>query len=201
MLKTTLMSAAIAAAAAPAIAGGLGEPAPQPTIAAPVMAAPMAPSSDWSGPYGGISLGYGDVSADPNIVGDDFNGLMYGVFAGYDFDFGSFVVGGELELSGSDISDDVSGIDVDSVARAKLRAGYDAGRFLPYITAGAAQLNTGGAIDESDTGYFYGIGADYKATERMRVGVEALRHEFQDFADTGVDLTADTISARVAFDF
>jgi len=193
-LATT--AAAVALSASMASAGNLSEPVVTPAPA-PIPPAPVVVSNDWTGFYVGGSLGYADVTEEGAAFDD--NGTTYGVHAGYDYDFGNFVVGGELELSGFDVSD--GGIDVDSVARAKLRAGYDAGAFLPYLAAGAAQLNTGGALDADDTGTFYGAGVDYMLSDSIRVGGEILRHDFDDYNGAGLNLDATTASVRVSFQF
>lgn len=192
------------ALATPAVAGNLSEPvvetAPAPVAMTP---APVSFGSDWTGFYAGGSLGYAGVTDDDDVFASDFEGLTYGVHAGYDYDFGSFVLGGELEISGFDLSDSNTGTDVDSVTRLKLRAGYDAGNFLPYIAAGAAQLNTSSGVlgSESDTGYFYGAGVDYRLGNGMRVGAEVLQHEFDDYAGSGIDADALTGNLRVSFEF
>ncbi|MEL6957563.1 MAG: outer membrane beta-barrel protein [Pseudomonadota bacterium] len=182
----------------PAGAGNLAEPVPEVApvpLPAPI---PVNTGGDWTGFYAGGSLGYADVEEDDpaNFSGD---GVTYGLHAGYDYDFGTFVLGGELELSGFDVSS--GGVDVDSVARAKLRAGYDAGAFLPYVTLGAAQLNTGGGLSGEDTGEFYGVGLDYQMDNGLRVGGEILDHSFDDFDGTGLNLGATTFNARVSFEF
>ncbi len=157
-------------------------------------------NGDWTGLYGGVSLGYGDVTGS-TVLGDDINGTTYGVFAGYQRDLGSVVFGGELEWSGTEWTDDTIGLDVDSVARAKVRVGYDAGAFLPYATIGAAQVATSGAVDDDDTGMFFGAGVDYSLGNGIILGAEVLQHEFDDYADTGIDVSATTITARVAYSF
>jgi opacity protein-like surface antigen len=157
-------------------------------------------NGDWTGLYGGVSLGYGDVTGS-TVLGDDINGTTYGVFAGYQRDLGSVVFGGELEWSGTEWTDETIGLDVDSVARAKVRVGYDAGAFLPYATIGAASVATSGAVDDDDTGMFYGAGIDYSLGNGIVLGAEILQHEFDDYADTGIDVSATTITARVAYSF
>jgi opacity protein-like surface antigen len=157
-------------------------------------------NGDWTGLYGGVSLGYGDVTGS-TVLGDDINGTTYGVFAGYQRDLGSVVFGGELEWSGTEWTDDTIGLDVDSVARAKVRVGYDAGAFLPYATIGAASVATSGAVDDDDTGMFFGAGVDYSLGNGIVLGAEVLQHEFNDYADTGIDVSATTITARVAYSF
>lgn len=198
-LVTSLMSTAALAftvAAGSASAGNIDEPviAPAPAPMAPM---PVSMGGDWGGFYAGGSLGYATASEDDPTVFDD-DGVTYGIHAGYDYDFGSFVLGGELELSGFDVEDGANSID--SVARAKLRAGYDAGDFMPYVTIGAAQLDIGG-LDATDTGPVYGLGMDYRYTDSIRIGGEVLKHEFNDFNDTGLDFDATTAAVRVSFDF
>jgi len=187
----------------PVAAGGLETPVFSPPPAPVPMAAPMAFGADWTGFYVGGSLGYADIDDDAATFGDQFDGLTYGAYAGYDYDFGSLVVGGELEISGFDVVDNSTATQIDSVARLKVRAGYDAGVFLPYVTAGVAQLKTSGAPlgDVDDTGAFYGVGVDYRLTDRIRVGGEVLQHEFDDYAASGINADALTAGARVAFEF
>ncbi|SLN17263.1 outer membrane protein [Pseudooctadecabacter jejudonensis] len=196
MIIALTSATALTAGATAATAGNISEPVVE-MAPAPVVVAPVPMGNDWTGFYAGASLGYAEASEDDETVFDG-DGATYGVHAGYDYDFGSFVLGGELEISAFDVSD--NDIDVDSVARAKLRAGYDAGAFLPYLTVGAAQLNTGGALDGDDTGSFYGVGMDYMMSDSIRVGGEILQHDFDDFEDA-VNLDATTASLRVSFQF
>lgn len=190
---------------APAFAGGYADPVATPVVAAPpapVMAAPVyTNASDWGGFYGGASLGYADVEGD-TVLGTDISGMTYGLHGGYNYDMGSYVIGGELEYSmANDITDDTTGLEADSVLRAKARFGYDAGAFMPYATIGAAQLTTSGAVDDSDTGYLYGVGVDYKLRDNVVLGAEVLQHRFDDYADTGINVSALTAEARVSFRF
>jgi len=204
MFKPTMIAAALAAVSAPAFAGGLTPAAPEPVVQAPVavMPAPVA-SADWSGAYVGAQLGYGDFQGESDLGSeDDLTGQTYGVFAGYQQDLGRFVVGGELAYDDvSGIGSDTFGIDGDSLISAKVRLGYDAGRFLPYVTLGGAQLATTGAVDDSDTGYLYGLGADYALTDSWRIGVEANQYQFDDFADSGIDISGTNVDLRVSFAF
>ena len=47
--------------------------------------------------------------------------LIYGLHAGYNYDLGNFVVGGQIDYDWTQISDSGSGIDLDNVARMKAR--------------------------------------------------------------------------------
>lgn len=187
------------APAAPAFAGGIGEPIAEPDVmAAPIAMAP-APM-DWSGFYAGAQLGYGNV--DSNGGGLDGYGALAGVLGGYRFDFGQTVAGVELDYDWSNV-DLAGGPDsLDSVARLKFSAGREFGRALVYGTLGAAKANaTVGGADLSDTGYFGGVGMDYAISDRLGVGGELLQHKFNDFDGSGVDLDATTIKARVFLQF
>ena len=159
-----------------------------PAAAAPVpMTVAPAPTlgDEWTGGYAGVQLGYGDVDASGGADGDDF---LYGVHVGYNYDFGTFVPGGELDYDLTDI-DLGGGVDVDDVARLKVKAGYDVGQALGYVTAGVAEADTSLG---SESGEFYGIGVSYQITDQHTVGAELLEHNFDDISGTGVDADATT---------
>jgi outer membrane immunogenic protein len=197
-MKTIAILLASATLAMPAFAGGMTTPEPEPEIvAAPAY---VAPSSDWSGFYAGAQVGYGDL--DSNGAGLDGTGNLYGVHAGYRWDFGQYVAGAELDWDNSDIDLGAAGDTLDDVTRLKLMAGADLGRALVYGTAGAAHASaTVGGADLSDTGYFYGAGVDFAVSDRWTVGGELLQHNFNDFDSSGVDIDATTVSARVSLRF
>lgn len=189
-------SAAVAAVlvSGAAHAGGYVAPVVE-TAPAPVVAPVVAPVSDWTGFYAGLQYGQGDLDAslDGESVSEDFD--AYGVHAGYNRDFGQFVLGGEL---------DYNRIEVDNAGNADLvrlrgRAGYDLGRFLPYVSLGAAHLDDG---EGSETTVTYGLGADFKVTERFVVGAEYTRQDFDDVMNvSGADLDTDMVQLRASFRF
>ena len=80
--------------------------------------------------------------------------------------------------------------------------GVDLGRTLVYATAGAAygEATVAGATLK-DNGYFGGLGVYYAITDKFTVGGEYLVHKFDNFDNSGVDLKADTLSAKVSFKF
>lgn len=164
--------------------------------------APMSyqPSFSWSGPYAGAQLGYGFADADNGVDG---NGIVGGVHAGYNYDLGGFVVGaeGDFDFSGVDFDDGAG--DVDGIARGKLRAGVPIGRAMPYLAAGGAYAygDIDGAGDVSDLGWIAGGGADFAVTDQVIVGGEYLYHKFDNFDDSGIDVTAHTVRAKASFKF
>jgi opacity protein-like surface antigen len=203
------IASALALTAAPALAGGIAEPAPAPAV---VPTAPVAaPGMDWTGPYGGIGVDadiFDSLTEDEDTSGD---GMLGGIFAGYRYDFGNYVVGAEIDHNAADIDvevelDDGSIADgsFDRLTRLGVEAGYDAGRALFYGTVGAANANIELAGDDSNSnGFFYGIGMDYAVTEQITVGAELLQHEFDDFDIGGdsVDVDATTFGVNAAFRF
>ena len=176
-----------------AMAGSLDTPVEDPVMTVPVQAAPVILGGDWTGGYSGLSIG--QLSADADDLEDDET--VYGLHGGYDYDFGQFVVGGELDWqTGDNIA--LGAVDVDNVLRAKLRGGYDLGRTLIYGTVGAAQLSTD--IGD-DTGIVGGLGVEYMVTDQFSVGGEYLAHRLEDFDDTDLDIDANTVSLRGSFRF
>lgn len=197
MFRTLTLSAAALVAAAPAIAGGFDTAVVAQAPVAPVAVvtpAPVVSQSDWTGFYVGGDLSYGQLSSDDFT--NEGDGYLTGLHAGYQRDLGRVVIGAELEHDWGSI--DIEGLDteVDRVARAKLRVGFDAGRFLPYATAGVARASLSGAIDEDVDGNFYGAGVEVQLNERFSTGVEYLRHQFDDVGAAGVSADVSTIGLR-----
>ncbi|WP_323783751.1 outer membrane protein [Thalassovita sp.] len=193
--RLSLATMGAALIAAPALAGSPVAPPAEPVITTP--APVVSTGGDWTGAYGGLSLGYGDVSTTgtSTLSGDDVIG---GLSLGYDYDFGQFVLGAGLDYDVSNI--DLNGTDtLDSIGRLKLRAGYDLGRGLIYATGGVAQASLASMGD--DTGYFAGIGYEHMLTDNISVGGEVLYHAFDNFNGSGTDVEATTASAKVNFRF
>lgn len=196
-MKHSLVLGALAAlAAGPVLAGNIDEPTPEPTLATPV-AAPSFTAPDWSGGYVGAQLGYGTVDTD-NAGGADGDGVIGGLHAGYSWDLGNWVVGGEADFDFSDISLSDGAGDLDSVGRLKVKAGYDLGSTLVYGTAGAAFAE---ADLGNDTGYVVGAGVTRRLTDNILLGGEVLYHGFDDYDNSGIDVEATTATARLSFQF
>ncbi len=176
-----------------AFAGNLAEPVVEATVAEPVYQA-LPVTGEWTGFYGGLNLGYSDIDGTGNLDGND---NTYGAHIGYDYDFGKYVLGAELEYDKTDIDLDGGGT-ADNIARLKLRGGYDLGKTLIYATAGAARMDTSFG---HDTGGFVGIGAAYKVTDSFTVGGELLEHRFKDIGGSGADADATTFNLRGSYRF
>jgi outer membrane immunogenic protein len=136
-----------------------------------VKAAPMmAPVFTWTGPYVGISGGYG--------WGDsrsfDIDGALLGVTAGYNWQMNQVVFGVEGDINWSDISGrggcgagTICTVDNNWLGTVRGRLGWAAGQFMPYVTGGLAF----GDIDVRRTGFGRNDSTEFGWT--LGAGVEA----------------------------
>lgn len=135
---------------------------------------------------------------------DDEGGADLGLRAGYDWQFGSFVVGGLIEAGATDVNDAVSAFsttparytmvrEINYLAAARARAGFATNNLLFYGTAGLAyadvehSFNTSNGVNtftdrdsDSLTGYQIGAGAEMAISPRWRAGVEYIRTSLDD---------------------
>ena len=198
-MKKLAIILSASALSAPAFAGGLSTPVVEPVVT-PAPAPVYMPSTDWSGFYAGGQVGYGDI--DSNGAGLDGHGWGGGVHAGYRWDLGKTVLGveGSYDKFDTDLGGNLGTLD--NVTRLKLMAGADLGKTLVYATTGVAWADaTVGGASLSDNGYFLGAGLDYALNDKWTVGGEVLAHKFDNFDNSGVDLDATTVAAKVSFRF
>ncbi len=208
MNNKALIATLIFGGATTAMAGGYSAPMVE---AEPIAAiAPAVDTSDWTGFYGGVQLGGVDLSlglpgamvdTDGLHVGAD--GHHYGLHVGYLRDYGQFVAGAELSYDKADDFDLPVNLEGELI-RAKLLAGYDSGKFLPYAAISFARL--GGELDGESwdgTGFGYGAGAKFMATPRVMLGIEWMTNEFDLDVIEGQELDLDfgTISLSASYRF
>lgn len=167
------------------------------SLACLILMGSAAFAETWSGPYGGVQLGYSELDASGAST-EDGEGVVGGIHVGYDVDLGSYIVGGELDYDSAGI-DLGSGPDsIDAVTRLKVRAGSGAGSTLIYGTAGLALIDS--SLGD-DSGYFVGAGVGQEFGDNVVLGGEVLFHNFEDVDGSGVDLEATTLSLRASFRF
>ncbi|NRB05326.1 MAG: outer membrane beta-barrel protein [Rhodobacteraceae bacterium] len=176
-----------------AFAGDLGSSVVEPVVTQPP-ASGISFGSDWTGPYAGLQLGQLDATASDGLSGDD---LALGAHAGYRFDFGRVVIGGEVDFdrAGTNLG---AGLELDSILRGKVQAGLDFGSAFAYVTGGVAELDS--SIGD-DTGEFYGLGLSYRLSDRFTVGGEVLEHNFKRVGGGPTDVDATTVTVRGSLNF
>ncbi|MXQ12450.1 outer membrane protein [Microvirga makkahensis] len=217
MKKILLSSVALLGLTAGAMAADL----PSRYAPAPVVAA--VPVFTWTGFYVGAQAGYAwgedearvlvdGVDVTPTFVvgGTDFDtdGFVGGVHAGYNVQFGSFVVGleGDIEAAGIDgdrtfndvlVAGDAftTSTDINFQGSLRARAGVAFDRALVYATGGLAFANfentysyNNGAgtivtedFDDTQWGWTIGAGVEYAFTNNLTARVEYRYTQFDNF--------------------
>jgi len=150
-------------------------------------------AGDWTGGYVGLQTGL--INSDAATGGGT---TAYGVHGGYDFTFGSMVLGGELELSRMGLARADGTELLGNVGRIKLRAGRDFGSTMAYAIMGGV---SGDSPTGSETGVVYGLGVATRIGTRMTLSGEALRQVFDNYANGGASLKTDSFNLRVSFRF
>jgi outer membrane immunogenic protein len=204
----------LAGTAALALTAAAAQAADLPSRVAPVAPIAAVPMFTWTGFYVGGQVGfqfndnddngyYGAVYPYGYGFGDDSNdGFVAGAHAGYNFQFGSFVVGAEADIEGVFGDDDDDGyygyayapayygyghgngsLDWQGSVRARLGFAFD--RVLVYGTAGVAFGGFGGGNgyygypyyygghgDDTATGWTVGLGVEYAFTNNLTARLE-----------------------------
>lgn len=200
-MKITLYAGVASLVVSAAFAGGYTAPVADIEPVAVTEVAEVRADADWTGFYAGLQYGQGSTEASAlgvSVDTGDFDAL--GLHAGYLRDFGQFIAGGELSYDNVELDDfDGSG----DLWRLRGRAGYDMGKFQPYVTLGVARLSDD---DVSETGFTYGIGAEYLVANNFSFGIEYSRTDFSDVAEdetgiSGIDLEADLVQIRASYRF
>ena len=147
----------------------------------------------WTGLYAGGSLGYGFgtiTTNAPGNPGNDLRGFEGGAQAGFNYDLGGLVIGGEIDgqLANVNYSQTLTGVgtsgfSVDYFGSARARLGFTYNEIMPYITGGVAGGQAtgkfealGGTFSQSNfhTGWTAGAGVEVAATDNVTVKLEYL---------------------------
>jgi len=202
--KFIAAAAALMAAGSPAFAADL----------AMTQVEPVAPLViyNWSGFYVGADIGYAWASADAHADGPftgsidlspDADGVVGGVYVGYNAQFNQLVVGIEADIeatgnSGDDRFSDVFDLraSADQNWQGSVRAplGWAIDNFMPYVTAGVAFSDWDVDSNVSDpilgdfnfsdsktfTGWTIGVGLDYGFTQNI---IGRIEYRYTDFGD------------------
>ncbi len=178
----------------------------------PAPAAPLEtpPVNTWSGPYAGVSLGYGFAGRTRTPAVDvNTSGFVGGAFGGYNFQNGMFVFGGEADLNWANLSGDNAGVESRSSLDASLRARMGVAvtdDVLVYGTAGGAAqslkiTDVAGSDRNTLIGWTAGAGVDVKVTENVFGRVEYRYTDFgsRTFNTGGGDQSVSSHDNRVTF--
>ena len=171
--------------------------------------APKAASSDrWTGGYAGIAVGYGMLWDSQNATA---NGADFGGFAGYNIRIRGSIIGGlegEYMHINREFSDNI-GVVANETFTAKVRLGYEHGRFLAYGLVGAQHATSTvpfpwvPGFRSVDTTYVLGAGVDVAVTDRIALGAEYTRAYYTDFdkATLGfpLDVRVQRVNARLTY--
>ena len=160
----------------------------------PPRAPVLVPFFTWNGFYVGINAGYGfGHSKWTNTVtsvssGDfDISGALVGGTAGYNLQLGGWVLGiegdiGWSNIKGSTTTNCAATCETSShwLGTARGRLGYAFGRFLPYVSGGAAfgdiegTAASGGSFSKTAVGWTAGGGLEYAFLHNWSAKVEYL---------------------------
>lgn len=212
MRSVYLLGAALALVAAPSHAADVAPADAFP--AAPVVEA--APDNDWSGFYLGALLGYSWGRADTDTeVGDlGADGIDGGAYAGANWQYGNFVLGGEADLLASGLEGEEDGLEVGQGLNGSLRAraGIALDQFLLYGTGGVAlsdvEASAGGDSDDATLwGWTAGAGAEALVTDNITARFEYRYTDYENETftlDSGSgegDLSTHSVRAGIGFKF
>jgi len=187
-----------------------------------------ASEADWAGNYAGFIAGYGNANfrtksstARQKLSSD---GGMGGIYAGRNFTFDRWVVGyeGATMLNALKGTGTVPGTSDAMKIRnyletdLRVRAGYSAGRFLPFIAAG----HSNGRSEQTDSAtlskrtnvstnaWNVGAGVDYMLTDRISTRIEYLHAKSWNYrsvdlnsASLGQSRSSDQVRAGLAWHF
>jgi outer membrane immunogenic protein len=184
---------------------------------------PPSYDTDWTGLYATLSAGYSNVSLDSSqlwqtstIIGpvgsgvdsdkDSSSGAIFGVGAGFNYDWGGFVLGleGDINYLTNENTLEMKTTveaDYDWFATGRLRGGIDLDGTLLYGTGGVAFLradidNGGNTHSETFFGWTAGAGIEKMISESWTLRVEALYADFgsENFSDTFSDEIFTTVT-------
>jgi outer membrane immunogenic protein len=174
----------------------------------------VTPVYNWTGPYIGISGGYGFGSSDfsGGVGSVDPDGGLFGVTAGYNWQMGQFVTGIEGDISWSGMRDSSGGLRTENnwLGTVRGRLGYNAGRWMPYVTGGLAvgdidsNIAAVGSSHSTELGWTVGAGIEAQIAGPWTAKVEYLYvdlGEGDSIAGSRPDFTTNIVRAGLNYRF
>ncbi len=188
---------AIAAGAGSALAADLSQPNYAPP---PAQAYNAAPAWSWTGPYAGLTGGYGWGTVSNS-------GWIGGAYAGYNLQTNqNLVIGFEGDATFTGKSGTQSALDVNTTWNGTLRGrlGYAVDRFMIYGTGGVAVggLHSDTAVESTTkVGWTAGAGIEAALTDKVTGRVEYRHTDLGAFPSGGSSYHSDDIMVGVGFKF
>jgi outer membrane immunogenic protein len=184
MRKLLLSAAATMLIAGPASAADLAVKAPPP-------GGPAYIASPWDGLYVGGNVGYGETSFEATATGFGTlasvhgNGVVGGFQAGYNKQYGTFVLGLETDFDLTSIKNTTAGVDTKLpwFGTTRTRLGFLVNpTLLFYGTGGVAygrveESVPGASVKVPGVGWAAGAGIQYALTPQWSIGAEYLHVE------------------------
>lgn len=193
------------------------------TVATVAAISTSAQSGDWGGIYAGGTASSVTMAVDDTSYGVPFepSGTSFGGFAGYNFQSGNWVFGAEAAVATGEVGGDdgsyLRPFDRGTTLSIGGRVGFDAGRYLPYVSAGytssefGAYHALGGDIDDyasfTATGTSYAVGVDVAVGSSGFVRAEYQVTQYEDGVfpfyggSDNHNLTASSESISVGYGF
>jgi outer membrane immunogenic protein len=180
----------------------------------PVYKAPayVAPVFNWTGAYIGLNAGGGWGKSEYGGVDKyDVSGGMVGATVGYNWQFGTWVLGLEgdadwANIKGSGVLSDTKN---EFLSTIRGRVGYSFDRFMPYVTGGLAVGNVkandvfGSSKDETKAGWTVGAGVEFAFAPQWTAKIEYLYVDLGhvDLAGIETDFYSNIVRGGVNFRF
>jgi outer membrane immunogenic protein len=166
-----------------------------------------AASGNWDGLYVGAFVGgLGGTFEDESSDEIDVSGWLAGVNLGANFTVADGIVlgvVGDVAWSNAENQDDAP-FSIDWTGSLRGRLGFDAGSFLPYLTAGLAVAGAEvDGVNETHVGWTVGAGAEFAVADNISVD---LLYRYSDYgtADYGFQefgLTSHAVTVGLNFKF
>ncbi|MBF9042050.1 outer membrane beta-barrel protein [Rhodobacterales bacterium HKCCE4037] len=207
MTRLTISAAALMAITTPVFAGPVEVPPPPPPVYVEPERCPLA----FDCFYLGLEVGYGHGTGNqlggtqtaPLNIDLDYDGAVYGAFAGYNFQNGAMVYGGEVRFLHGNIADDTTGFEVNSLIDLRGRIGYaPSDSFMVYGALGYTLAQATAASDFDMDGFNAGIGAEFNVSESFFIGADLTARQLEGtLGGTEYDADVHTATIRAGFRF
>jgi outer membrane immunogenic protein len=179
----------------------------------PVYKAPayVAPVFNWTGAYIGLNAGGGwGKSEYAGVEKYDVSGGMVGATVGYNWQFGTWVLGLEGDADWSNIKGSGTFAETKNefLSTIRGRVGYSFDRFMPYVTGGLAIGNVKAnnaftSKDETKAGWAVGTGVEFAFAPQWTAKIEYLYVDLGhvDLAGLEADFHTNIVRGGVNFRF